>query len=63
MKTPSKSKTDWAKIKALKDGDIDFSDTPEFDDDFFAAATLCPGKKKQITPRLDPDNIAPDSGA
>jgi hypothetical protein len=43
------SKTDWAKIKAMKDRDIDFSDAPELGDDFFTEATLWPGKKKQIT--------------
>ncbi|NCO61749.1 MAG: 3-oxoacyl-ACP synthase [Deltaproteobacteria bacterium CG_4_8_14_3_um_filter_51_11] len=51
------SKTDWAKIEALKEKDIDFSDSPELDDDFFAGATLWPGKKKQITLRLDPDVV------
>jgi uncharacterized protein (DUF4415 family) len=49
------SRTDWAKIKAMKDRDIDFSDAPKLDDDFFAEAKLWPGKKKQITIRLDPD--------
>ena len=49
------SRTDWAKIKAMKDRDIDFSDAPELNDDFFAEAKLWPGKKKQITIRLDPD--------
>jgi len=39
----------------MKDRDIDFSDVPELDDNFFAEATLWPGKKKQITIRLDPD--------
>ena len=51
------SKTDWAKVKAMKDRDIDFSDVPELDDNFFAEATLWPGKKKQITIRLDPDVV------
>ena len=51
------SRTDWAKIKAMKDRDIDLSDAPELDDDFFAEATLWPGKKKQITLRLDPDVV------
>ncbi|MBN2034677.1 MAG: BrnA antitoxin family protein [Deltaproteobacteria bacterium] len=49
------SRTDWVKIKAMKDKDIDVSETPELDDDFFAEATLWPGNKKQITLRLDPD--------
>ncbi|MBU1150162.1 MAG: BrnA antitoxin family protein [Proteobacteria bacterium] len=51
------SRTDWAKIKAMKDRDIDFSDVPELNDDFFEEATLWPGKKKQITIRLDPDVV------
>ena len=51
------SRTDWAKIKAMKDRDIDFSDAPELNDDFFAEAKLWPGKKKQITIRLDPDVV------
>ena len=51
------SRTDWAKIKAVKDRDIDFSDAPELDDNFFAEAILWPGKKKQITIRLDPDVV------
>ena len=33
------------------------SDIPELDDDFFTKAKLWPGKKKQITLRLDPDVI------
>jgi len=41
----------------MKDRDIDFSDVPELDDNFFAEATLWPGKKKQITIRLDSDVV------
>jgi uncharacterized protein (DUF4415 family) len=55
MKTTSQ--TDWARIKSMKDRDIDFSDIPELKDDFFAEAFLWPGKKKQITIRLDPDVV------
>lgn len=51
------SKTNWTKIKALKDSDINLADVPELDDDFFAEAKLWPGKKKQITLRLDPDVV------
>jgi uncharacterized protein (DUF4415 family) len=51
------SKTDWAKIKSLKDKDIDFSDIPELDKSFFAQARLWPGRKKQLTIRLDPDVV------
>ncbi|OGR07026.1 MAG: 3-oxoacyl-ACP synthase [Deltaproteobacteria bacterium RIFOXYD12_FULL_50_9] len=55
MKT--KSKTDWERVKAMKDSDIDYSDTPPLDKDFFEKAVLWPGTKKQITLRLDPDVI------
>jgi uncharacterized protein (DUF4415 family) len=51
------SKTNWAKLKTMKDRDINLSDIPELEDDFFADAKLWPGKKKQITLRLDPDVI------
>ena len=51
------SKTDWPRLKAMKDEDIDTSDIPELTDDFFKKAVLWPGTKKQITLRLDPDVI------
>ena len=51
------SKTDWARLKAMSDADIDTSDIPELKDDFFKKAVLWPGTKKQITLRLDPDVI------
>ena len=51
------SKTDWKKIEAMKDKDIDLSDIPELGDDFFEDATLWPGRKKQLTIRLDPDVV------
>jgi uncharacterized protein (DUF4415 family) len=51
------SKTNWAKLKTMKDRDINLSDIPELDDHFFADAKLWPGKKKQITLRLDPDVV------
>src|ERR1700692_2448656 len=53
MKTPSK--TDWKRIDAMRDEDIDFSDIPKQGADFFANAILWPGPKKQITLRIDPD--------
>lgn len=49
------SRTNWTKIKSMKDREIVFSDIPELGDDFFKEAVLWPGKKKQITIRLDPD--------
>ncbi|MBI2839655.1 MAG: BrnA antitoxin family protein [Acidobacteria bacterium] len=52
-KTPSR--TDWKRVKAMSDPEIDCSDVPELGEDFFARAVLWPGPKKQITLRLDPD--------
>ncbi len=43
-------------IAALSDEDIDFSNIPELDDDFFDKATVSwPPTKKQLTIRLDED--------
>ena len=52
------SKTDWARLDAMTDKDIDTSDIPEVTDDVFKKAILWSGTKKQITLRLDPDIIA-----
>jgi uncharacterized protein (DUF4415 family) len=49
------SKTDWDRINAMKDEDIDLADSPELDQTFFDEAVVWPGQKKQITLRLDPD--------
>lgn len=51
------SKTDWKRIDAMKDEDIDLSDSPELGPDFFKNAIFWPGPKKQITLRLDPDVV------
>jgi len=55
MKKPSR--TDWTRIDAMKDEEIDYSDNPELGDDFFAGAVSWPRPKQQITLRLDPDVI------
>jgi uncharacterized protein (DUF4415 family) len=39
----------------MTDREIDFSEVPELGPDFFAHAIRWPGKKQQITLRLDPD--------
>ena len=54
----SKSKTDWARVDAMKDEDIDYSDNPKLGPEFFKNAVWWPGTKKQITIRLDPDILA-----
>ena len=57
-RSKKRSKTDWARIDALKDEDIDHSDIPKLGPEFFAEAIRWPGPKKQITIRLDPDVLA-----
>ena len=57
-RSKKRSRTDWARIDALKDEDIDYSDIPKLGSDFFAEAIRWPGTKKQITIRLDPDVLS-----
>jgi len=57
-RSKKRSGTDWARIDALKDKDIDYSDIPKLGSEFFAEAVRWPGPKKQITIRLDPDVLA-----
>ena len=52
-------KSDLEKIDAMKDEDIDYSDIPALDDDFFKKArAVFPPKKKQLTIRLDEDVLS-----
>ena len=53
--TAKPSKTDWAKVDALREEDFDCTDNPPLDDAFWAKAVLVPGTKQQITLRLDGD--------
>jgi uncharacterized protein (DUF4415 family) len=53
-----RSKTDWQRIETMKDQDIDVSENPELDEQFFEEAIWWPGPKRQITLRLDPDVLA-----
>ncbi len=58
--TLNKSLTDWERIDAMQDEDIDLSDVPEITPEMFAAAVVHRGlkpvsKKKQITMRVDVD--------
>ena len=55
---PSKkqSKTNWDRVKAQSDSDIDTSEIPALDPDFFKTANLrMPSNKASITVRLDSD--------
>ncbi|MEM9292785.1 MAG: BrnA antitoxin family protein [Acidobacteriota bacterium] len=49
-------KSDLQRLDALGDEDIDYSDIPELDDEFFRTAkVVVPPGKQQITLRLDSD--------
>ncbi len=49
-------KSDLARIDALKDRDIDYSDVPRLDDSFFKRPVVqLPKPKKPITIRVDPE--------
>jgi uncharacterized protein (DUF4415 family) len=52
------SLTDWERVDALADGDIDTTDIPPLNADFFANAQLrMPKPKRTITIRLDADVV------
>ena len=49
------SETDWKKLSKMSDEEIDTSDIPELDDDFFKRAEIRIPTKKSVTMRLDAD--------
>ncbi|MBC3907779.1 BrnA antitoxin family protein [Undibacterium umbellatum] len=49
------SKTDWNRLEAMKDKDIDTSDIVELGDDFFQRAEVRAPAKQTVTIRLDSD--------
>ena len=49
------SKTDWARVDAMPDEEIDLSESPELDATFFANAIPTLGHPRQILVTLDPD--------
>jgi uncharacterized protein (DUF4415 family) len=58
--TSKESRTDWARVDAIKDQDIDLSDSPEISPEMFARAVVRKGlkpaiRKEQITLRVDSD--------
>jgi uncharacterized protein (DUF4415 family) len=63
MKKPTtlkKSQTDWNRLKAMKDNEIDLSEAPELTPDLFAKSVVRRGlkpviKKEQLTIRVDSD--------
>lgn len=60
--TSNKSETEWERIDAMQDEDIDFSDCAELTPDMFAKAIVrkglpMPPKKIQMTLRVDGDVV------
>lgn len=54
ISSKTRSKTNWTRVDSLSDRDIDYSDVPELDKDFFKSATLVlPEPKTTMTIRLD----------
>ena len=54
ISSKTRSKTNWTRVDSLSDRDIDYSDIPELDKDFFKSATLVlPEPKTAVTIRLD----------
>jgi uncharacterized protein (DUF4415 family) len=61
--TSKKSRTNWKRVDALKDADIDLSDVPEVPPQMFARAIVRRGlkpvpRKAQVTLRVDSDVLA-----
>lgn len=52
------SKTDWARVDAMTDGEIDYSDSPEMAADLFKLMTKEEPEKVAVSLRLDPEIIA-----
>ncbi|MBP5975651.1 BrnA antitoxin family protein [Brasilonema sp. CT11] len=54
------SRTDWSRIDAMTDDDIDTSDIPPLSDEFFAKAKLrLPSSSlKKVTIRVDAETLA-----
>lgn len=56
--TKRRSRTNWEEVDRITDREIDYSDIPPLDANFFRKAILWPGPKKQVTLRLDPDVLS-----
>jgi uncharacterized protein (DUF4415 family) len=53
-KVEQKSGTDWERLEAMTDNQIDYTDIPPLDEHFFAHAQIrLPRNKRHITLRLD----------
>jgi uncharacterized protein (DUF4415 family) len=49
-----KTDTDWKRLESMTDDEINFSDIPELDEDFFKNAEIrLPRRKQHVSIRLD----------
>jgi hypothetical protein len=48
MRSPEPSQTDWERVDRMVDEDIDLSESPPLDEDFWNEAIFCPGPEKKI---------------
>lgn len=56
---PETSKEELARMDAIRDQDIDYSDIPEMDDEFWKHAKIVSNPfKSVVTMRLEPETIA-----
>jgi uncharacterized protein (DUF4415 family) len=54
-----RSKTNWTKLRRIKDSEIDLSDNPELGEEFFKRAVVrLPPKKVSVSIRLDEKVLA-----
>lgn len=58
----NKSETDWARIDAMSDEDIDFSDCPEATPEMFAEAVVRRASKSQAMVTYPDDELIEDEG-
>jgi len=57
-RTSSKGTTDFKRLRAMRDSEIDFSDIPKLDKSFWATAKLSlPEPKDRLTIRVDHDVV------
>ncbi|MGB9205573.1 MAG: BrnA antitoxin family protein [Terriglobales bacterium] len=57
-KTRAKGKTDFGRLRAMRDEDIDYTDIPRLDESFWKNAKLTmPEPKDRLTIRIDHDVV------
>ena len=57
-KTRAKGKTDFGRLRAMRDEDIDYTDIPKLDESFWKNAKLTmPEPKDRLTIRIDHDVV------